>query len=64
MLIDSKYYPRYVWVVSYCDGNDNEPTVTVFDNKEAAEKCYDAFKEGHNRVAIDEAPVYKQFNLL
>lgn len=50
-----------VWVVTYYDmGKD--PTVTVFDNKEAALKCYKWFMDSdYDRVSVDECPIYNKF---
>lgn len=49
-----------VFVVTYVDSGEN-PTVTVFDNKEAAEKCAEFFKKEHETVCLDEAQIYKKF---
>ena len=44
----------FVWVVSYCDEN-NTPVVTVFNNVDAANKCYEYFKayDEYKNVQID-----------
>lgn len=52
-----------VWVVSYITSYTlkTEPVVTVFNNKEAAERCYTYFKKKYGTVYIDEAPLYNRF---
>lgn len=53
-----------VWVVSYY--NEGEaPVVTVFDNEDAAVKCYNAFLTfgKHKKVDCDECSVYKTFTV-
>lgn len=47
-----------VWAVTYYDIGD-DPVVTIFDNKPAALKWYEGCLGKHDRVNIDEAPVYK-----
>lgn len=49
-----------VFVVTYWD-NGLEPVVTVFDNRENAEKCYSFFIKRHSGCCVDEVPVYKHF---
>ena len=51
----------YVWVISYFDFAGGESTVTVFDNKEAAELCYETFKEKHKYCSIDMTILYHKF---
>lgn len=53
----------YVWTVTYWTEDLNkEPTISVFDNEEAAQKCYEFFrKEYKGQVCIDCAPLYTQF---
>lgn len=38
-----------------------EPIVTVFDNRENAEKMYNYMISQGNRAWIDECPLYKKF---
>lgn len=52
---------KYVYTVTLYDDIGTEPIITVFDNPEAAEKCYEWF-EGDYRVCLDKVPVYKQFH--
>lgn len=54
-----------VWVVS-CYDEGKAPVVTVFDNEQAAMKCYDNLRfflnyDKHVKVCIDKAPVYQSF---
>ena len=51
---------RTVFVVTYWD-NGLEPVVTVFDNRENAEKCCSFFIEKHDVCCMDEVPLYKHF---
>lgn len=51
---------KTVWVVSYYDIGE-EPVVTVFTNSDAAYDCYEYFFVEHDKVSIDEVPVYKDF---
>lgn len=50
-----------VWAVTYYDIGD-DPVVTIFDNKPAALKWYECLLGKHDRVNIDETPVYKFCN--
>ena len=50
-----------VWIVSYFDHNDNEPTVSCFKEEEPARQCFEYFKTIHEHVAIDKIPVYNKF---
>lgn len=53
-----------LWVVSYCDEGDMEPTVTVFDNFNAAANCKYFFVDvGHQRVSLDECELYSSFQV-
>lgn len=53
-----------LWVVSYCDDDDLEPTITVFDNFNAAFNCKYFFLEaGHQRVGLDECKLYSKFEI-
>ena len=52
------------WVVSYCDEGDLEPTVTAFDNFDAAANCKRFFVyAGHQRVSLDACSVYSSFEI-
>lgn len=50
-----------VWIVSYFDHDDNEATVSCFEEEEAARQCFEYFKTTHEHVAIDKAKVYTGF---
>lgn len=52
-----------VFVISYQDKNNEEPTVTVFSEENAAKSCFDFFKNNHARCWMDEVPVYSKFNI-
>lgn len=49
-----------VWIVTYYDKGE-EPVVTPFGNKEAAEACYNYFKLQHDGCCLDECDVYNKF---
>lgn len=53
-----------MYIVSYFDKEVNEPVVTAFDNRDAAEACYETFKQEHDITAIDHVKVYKEFKIL
>ncbi len=54
----------FAWVVSYCDEGDPEPTVTAFDNLDAAANCKHFFVDaGHQRVSLDACGVYSSFEI-
>lgn len=55
---------EHIYIVTYFDKSEREPVVTAFDNRDAAERCYEAFKDKHDIVSIDRAPVYKSFEVL
>lgn len=53
---------RYrIWVVSWFNNGDLEATVTAFNNKKAAQKCYAHFLGVFDHVNYDECPVYGNF---
>lgn len=60
---------RYVFAVTvyFYGGKEDvaEPIITVFDNREAAEKYYSTTrcrcKDGCYKVCIDRAPLYREF---
>ena len=54
----------YVYIVTYYDKDAREPVVTAFDNRDAAEACYETFKQEHDITAIDHVKVYKEFKIL
>ena len=51
---------KKIWVVSYYN-IEQDPVVTVFDNKDNAMKCYSYFLGNYDRVNIDECPIYSTF---
>lgn len=51
---------KKIWVVS-CYNIEQDPVVTVFDNKDNAMKCYSYFFGNYDRVSIDECPIYNTF---
>ena len=58
--------PRPVWIVTYWD-DDEEPTVTVFDNEEAARSCYEYFKSHvnqHKGCCIDKEDICCKFKVM
>ena len=50
-----------IWVVTYYD--DSDPTITCFNNYEAAEKCYNFFKNEHEFCCLDECDLYSSFTV-
>ena len=52
-----------VYVVMYWDDTDvAEPTVTIFDNQDAALACYEKFRNEHEACTLDcKVPVYREF---
>ena len=50
-----------IWVVTYWDDDDRDPTITCFGNYEAAEKCYSYFKNKHKFCCIDNCELYNVF---
>lgn len=53
----------YMYIVTYYDKGAREPVVTAFDNRDAAERCYEDFKDKHDVISIDCAPVFKSFEI-
>lgn len=51
-----------IYIVTYWD-EGKEPVVTAFDNKDAAEYCYRAFRDCHDGCCMDETTVYHSFNI-
>lgn len=51
-----------VYCVTYWDDSE-EPVVTIFDNEEAANKCYDYFKMHHEGCCIDSCEIYSSFSI-
>ena len=58
----SEYSYNVLWIVTYWDGTQ-EPTVTAFDNEEAAQRCYETFKLLHEGICLDQVPVYHDFKV-
>lgn len=52
-----------IWVVTYWDKGE-EPVVTVFNNRKAAENCYKAFKDSHDGCCIDETMLYHSITIV
>ena len=52
-----------IWVVTYYDIGEPEPTITCFNNKENAMKYYEYILDGHDVVSIDECEVYSEFKV-
>lgn len=49
-----------IYIVTYWD-KGKEPVVTVFDNRDAAESCYRAFRDSYDGCCIDESTLYHSF---
>lgn len=49
-----------IYIVTYWD-KDEEPVVSPFNNKDAAYKCYNYFKEIHDGCCIDKCNVFSSF---
>ena len=52
-----------IWVVTYYDIGEPEPTVTCFNNKENATKYYEYILGVHDVVSTDECEVYTEFKV-
>ena len=52
-----------IWVVTYYNIGEAEPTVTCFNNKENAMKYYEYILDEHDVVSIDECEVYTEFKV-
>ena len=52
-----------IWVVTYYNRGEPEPTVTCFNNKENAMKYYEYILGEHDVVSIDECEVYSEFKV-
>ena len=52
---------RYKCWLVYWYNDGGEPTVTVFNNKEAADKCAMYFFALYDHVAIYQCPIYGRF---
>lgn len=52
----------FCWVVTYWHDH-TEPTVTVFNNRESAMKCYNLFKEIYSGCSIDKCEIYTYFEV-
>lgn len=49
-----------VYIVTYWDAGE-EPVVTAFSNRDAADRCYRYFKIDHDGCCIDECNIYQDF---
>ena len=52
-----------IWVVTYYNIGETEPTVTCFNNKDNATKYYEYILDGHDVVSIDECEVYTELKV-
>ena len=52
-----------IWVVTYYNIGEPEPTVTCFNNKENVVKYYEYILGGHDIVSIDGCEVYSEFKV-
>lgn len=53
-----------VYVVSYLADGDIEPIITVFDNKEAAQKMHNHLKDqGVSHVWLDHCSLYHKYSV-
>ena len=52
-----------IWVVTYYNIGEKEPTVTCFNNKENAMKYFEYILGEHDVVSIDECEVYTEFKV-
>lgn len=48
-------------ITEYFPNTPIEPIITIYDNAENANKCFETFKEQGKIVCIDECPIYKTF---
>ena len=48
------------WVVSWCDEGE-VPTVTVFNNKTAADRCLMYNIDKYDHICLDECPIYGNY---
>ena len=51
-----------IFVVAYWNAGD-EPTVTVFNNREAAKACFNYFNDIYANCCLDETYLYNTFNI-
>ena len=51
---------KEAWSVIYWDEGE-EPVISLFDNEEAARKCYEYFKLNRDGCCIDECNIYSDF---
>ena len=54
---------QIIYIVSYMNKNDTEPTVTAFDNEKTAEKAYNYFSNKYDYTWLDEVPLYSSFTI-
>ena len=53
-----------IWVITYYDKADTEPTITAFSDEDAATKCFEVFKKTHLHSSMDKVPVYSSFTCI
>ena len=51
---------KEAWSVIYWDEGE-EPIISLFDNEEAARKCYEYFKTNHDGCCIDKCNIFSDF---
>ena len=52
-----------IYAVTYWNDNE-EPVLTLFDNRDAAKSCWEYFGERHDHCIIDKIPkVYSTFTI-
>ena len=56
---------RKVWIVSYFNNGDKEPTVVAFSNEKAARRYYNYIHVIFNVIyaAIDKVNIYNEFKI-
>lgn len=56
-------YPEVCWIVTYfTPAKETEPTVTAFNNADAAQRFYEHCKNrGDEIVCVDECPIFTSF---
>lgn len=54
--------PKSIFVVTYWNTGE-EPTVTAFDNQEAAKACFNYFNDIDVNCCLDETHLYSTFNV-
>ena len=51
-------------VTEYFPNTNDEPIVTLFDNKKNAKSCFEYYKSVGRIVSMDKCPLYKTFEVL